>query len=44
MQYRVVTQDLACNYTIAKSLRLNVEHNTHEKITIIINSKEFYPI
>jgi hypothetical protein len=33
-----------CNYTIAKSLRLNVEYNTHKEITIIINSKEFYPI
>jgi hypothetical protein len=44
MQHKVVTQDLIYNYIIAKSLRLNREYNTHEKITIIINSKQFHPI
>jgi hypothetical protein len=44
MQYRIVIQDLIYNYTIAKSLRLYIEYNNTQKRTIIINSKQFYPI
>jgi hypothetical protein len=31
VRHRMVTQDLACNHTMEKSSRLNVEYNSTEK-------------
>jgi hypothetical protein len=35
----MVTQDLACNHTMAKPSRLNVEVNTTQKMTMIVGSR-----